>query len=1607
MEVGEWQLIKPKREDPGSRFLHTAVVWNDEMVVYGGFVGAVGRRGTWSLNLKDREWRQLSTDGEEPERREEHSAIMWQDEMIIFGGAGGGKHVCDTWALNLRSQKWKRLEPKGEVPKGRCRHSAVLWKDQMIVFGGFDGSSGLSDTWTLGLKLQEWTLLRPMGKLPGAHSGHSAVVLSDQMFVFGGHSGGASNNIWCLNFQAPEWMLLNITGDIPKPRHNHSAVLLGNHMIVFGGEGDHGFNETWSLDLTNNKWKMHSLGNLPTERSKHPAVVWQHEMVIFGGAGGGGGSMRNDTWSLRLVPPSSRTPLALATTPRRPTPRGDGLAPTPREEVGLAAAMGAVTDPMVEEACQAMATMPGNAEVQKWGLFTLTYSKGHERAAAEAKAAKLIVVAMKAHDKHPQIQDWGSVALAVFCAGADPESCQRKEEAMLEGALEVLVTATSMAKAKRAALGALGTLFCGEDAGRAERVRRVVQAGVPALLREALNDDDSSRTIRKVFSALAELAKAAPEELPAETIEFVERTLAAHSDYEEIQRLGQQILLAAPQRECPKENPTYWSGHISEEGWTACPVTGDTLNTLRKMFVVDQPGELGKGRDADSYPRKYNALRVHCAWRVEHQDCWESYVVERSKAQKTLRRLREKGMPVPPWQSKIQDVSKNLPGATYVHEAGERFLLHGCSPEVLLDILHNGFDDRVTKKGMFGAGCYFAEDPEKIDQYVRPDPHHNAPGLEELHSRLYTDGNSHPDGDVFYCVVARVVCGACIETKGLDRSAPTKDAASGQEIFVNGDLKQLVSIPGITPSVRYQTLLVNLASEGPLGRCVMRFREFVSFKGASCDLPGVLDCFCEGVDLMLKAPSGHEGELQTSLAKGCWWAEKNEETQLDYAALEDCGLQPKKALVVINYFNKQLPDLTSVSELNTYCRGYLKKFKEAYFVMLHYEDGINKENMNFEELYRYYSTLGEKEKATYQKQISELEAKDQDGLKVEHEVWTSLGVNAALDAMQQKLSSWMEENRKTVLSILKGKKEDLLCEVEKLEKALGPQGDEELRVALQEYNSEFQHAMKVVFEGDNNCSQSKPKQDSRYSKQYVWAFDTKEVSRTFEEEWVETYLRLRAELKDQSLFPDLEDLREKLKDTYTGNMLDMRLRPHAAFNRIMKVSSFVIMQYPMRTLTKQEMYSKSGHSNDGVTGSFNPHKVLKGMVTERLLDLQDIVEVVLEHIHNIYEAPVTRVHEMLTDRHTAVKCHPKFREKFTAKYQEILEQQLSQANQFLQRLINQTTACAPADLNTRLISLLGITPKSQAQDSSPERVEANASDVPERVGKHREAVKEVQKTVETWKGRFNVIDFVEGGCDDLPFGEYRSVDEKRLNDCAERIFLQLKGMIVLQLEGALNYDVYAFLQGKLLNDMHSEMAQWIRQLMDHAQELKEMLSGSEELKAQLRMKKEELSLCEEAFEKLDPTGAFESRCRQADRATLLAAQHAPKPAPLPVSQSKLLEGELDLGLKLSKLKGPWLCDLREAAEQDLLGDLNGRPQMVTVDSQVVGDRLRYWLTLKPDAEKETLERIEQAQTSGYPRAKAVYQKFTKGGPGDDSAPIAAPAPPPSGASQGRIWSRTP
>eukprot|EP00913_Durusdinium_trenchii_P004348 g4030.t2 len=435
----------------------------------------------------------------------------------------------------------------------------------------------------------------------------------------------------------------------------------------------------------------------------------------------------------------------------------EALPPTPRQDTEILAAMRGVDLAEVLEACAAMAALPENAGVQKWGCIKLTHCTDHETLAADA--LQLVVAALRTHWTNPQVQDWASRALATLCSGMDRASCARKEEAVAEGALEALVKSARSKEVtvKRSAIGALGTLCCGEDVGRPQRVMRALEAQALEILQQTLKTDDSSRTnrgqrsedhggprsrtIRKVFAALAQLMEAAPEEVSSgETLELVEKAMAVRHDNLEIQQVGRHIQQVAVPRDCAKEKPSYWSGRATDaSGWSVCPVTdATTLNALRKMFLVDHPEDLGKGRDAD-------------------------------------------------------------------------------------------------KKGMFGAGCYFAEDAEKVDQYARPDAGPSGPGhaeLAELHARLYREGRTHPGEDVFYAFVARVVCGACLHTDGLDRNRPPRDAASGQEIFVNSDMKQLVEIPGTTPPERYQTLVVNVA-KGPVpgvsSRSVLRNREFVSF----------------------------------------------------------------------------------------------------------------------------------------------------------------------------------------------------------------------------------------------------------------------------------------------------------------------------------------------------------------------------------------------------------------------------------------------------------------------------------------------------------------------------------------------------------------------------------------------------------------------------------------------------------------------------------------------------------------------------------------------------------------------------------------------------------
>lgn len=194
-------------------------------------------------------------------------------------------------------------------------------------------------------------------------------------------------------------------------------------------------------------------------------------------------------------------------------------------------------------------------------------------------------------------------------------------------------------------------------------------------------------------------------------------------------------------------------------------------------------------------------------------------------------RIRKNRLASDSWRSRLEEASSSLPGERF-DEVGERYLLHGTGPDHLLDILHQGFTEKLASlKGLFGAGNYLAEDPEKIDQYTRPDPGLETPGLEEIHSRLYrAGGNYHPGEDMFYCFIVRATCGASLQISGLDEDRLRDEA--GRDVFLTPDRRELARVPGTSPAFSYHSLVVNLCTGKTSSKAVVaRFREVVIFEG--------------------------------------------------------------------------------------------------------------------------------------------------------------------------------------------------------------------------------------------------------------------------------------------------------------------------------------------------------------------------------------------------------------------------------------------------------------------------------------------------------------------------------------------------------------------------------------------------------------------------------------------------------------------------------------------------------------------------------------------------------------------------------------------------------
>lgn len=237
--------------------------------------------------------------------------------------------------------------------------------------------------------------------------------------------------------------------------------------------------------------------------------------------------------------------------------------------------------------------------------------------------------------------------------------------------------------------------------------------------------------------------------------------------------------------------PKFGSNQAKQSLPTWRQIFGKIMNTKMELFA----STTGYGKDSHCF--RFESFEIDQVFRLENHQLWKDYDHTRCKIEEELLSvdrgsLQYKLKPIPD----LASCPSKLSDALHLKRAiNETLLFHGPSQkkDILNSICKQGIDDRISTKGMFGAGCYFAEDAVKSDQYV------NEPGT-------------------CYLLCCRVILGDYYTCY-----SPTKE---------NIDPTRTRRPPALpsSPTVLHNSLLAECSRTNPDKSCALqRFREFVIY----------------------------------------------------------------------------------------------------------------------------------------------------------------------------------------------------------------------------------------------------------------------------------------------------------------------------------------------------------------------------------------------------------------------------------------------------------------------------------------------------------------------------------------------------------------------------------------------------------------------------------------------------------------------------------------------------------------------------------------------------------------------------------------------------------
>ena len=261
-----WIQKSPKTQIPSARFGHSAFIFGDFLLIYGGEDGEAKKlNDLWAYSLTGNYWLELIKNGNAnmPIKKSHVSNIALESHgIVIFFGGILETPIDDKkiYLLNLRILK-----------------QIIDYKEGNIKI--FDYNKAVSNLWeNYSLEIQ-------------SRFGHSMIEQDGFIYLFGGFDINQNmiNGMHIIDLNLMTVETLDSQSDWPVARVNHGTLSYGSIFIMYGGEKSNGevLNELWKFDIFRRKWFLIDEPKKETEaylyRTDFDFIIYKNSPLIYSG----------------------------------------------------------------------------------------------------------------------------------------------------------------------------------------------------------------------------------------------------------------------------------------------------------------------------------------------------------------------------------------------------------------------------------------------------------------------------------------------------------------------------------------------------------------------------------------------------------------------------------------------------------------------------------------------------------------------------------------------------------------------------------------------------------------------------------------------------------------------------------------------------------------------------------------------------------------------------------------------------------------------------------------------------------------------------------------------------------------------------------------------------------------------------------------------------------------------------------------------------------------------------------------------------------------------------------------------------------------------------